>query len=814
MTSLLQNLRVAVRMLAKSPGFTAVAVVTLALGIGANTAVFSVLDTVLLRPLPYKSPEQLVLVTETLPQQGHEELGVSAAEYFDYRNRNRSFSEVAAFVRDGFNLTGEGTPLRIVAARVSASTFPLLGVKPTLGRVFNDSEDRTGTERVAIISHALWQNHFGGNPAVLGKTLKLDEQPTTIIGVMPASFLFPFDGNAPWERADLWIPVAFPADLLQDRVREFGVGLVGRLKPGVGESQAQQDMTGIADNFMKENAGVYSGTIRVSPFAHPYAVYTLQKSRQLVLLLIAAVAFVLMIACANVANLLLARANGRVREMSIRTALGASRTVLMKQCLLESSLLSVLGAGTGIILAVFLVESLRKFGPANLPRLQDVTLHPGTLLFTLLLSLATSFIFGFVPAWRLSQTSPQECLKETGQVGKARNAHRLQNIVAATEIAAALVLLIGSSLLIRSFVNVLNAPLGIQPEKALVVRTIFDHTRYPDPLKRDEAQKQLLDKLSRLPGIASAAMASHLPLSDERQIGFRLETAAPDDFHWAANSLVSPGYFGTMGISLIRGRDFNLTDRHDTPNVAVINEALAKQFLPAQDPIGKRFHWGGLAVFTIVGIAGDVRVSSLDADPPPTIYYSAFQVDRGASGRSAFVLRTTASDSSLQQGIFRAVQEQIWSVDKDLPIYGTTTISSMIAESLAQRRFTTLLMGGFAAIALLLATIGLSGVVSFIVSERTREMALRMALGAQPGQILYIVLREAGSLGVVGCLAGLALFRALSGLFEASLYQVRVFDPLAIAGVPLLLLGVTLLAAYLPAHRATQVEPLIALRYE
>jgi putative ABC transport system permease protein len=814
MAAVLDDLRYAWRMLLKSPGFTAVAVLTLTLGIGANTAVFSVVDTVLLDPLPYASPEQLVLVSETLPLQGPDELGVSAAEYFDYRNRNRSFSEVAAYEREGFNLTGQGTPVRVNAARVTSSAFALTGVKASLGRTFTAAEDRDGAEHVVLLSRALWEHHFAGNPAVLGKTLKLDENPYTIVGVMPASFRFPFDGAPASERADIWVPEAFSADRLRDRVRDFGVGLVARLKPGVGLGPAQQDVSGVAAAFMKDYPEHYSGTVRVAPTARPWAAYTAGKTRPLVFLLMAAVASLLLIACANVANLLLARSHHRSREMAIRSALGARRTQLLRQCLVESSLLSLLGAGSGIALAALLVEGLRKFGPSSLPRLQEVSLHPVALVFTVLLSLGTSVFFGFLPAWRLSQVSPEVCLKETGQIGATRKAHRMQSLVAVAEIAAALVLLIGSTLLVKSFLRVLNAPLGFEPEGALVVRTLFDRSRYPDPLQRNAAQKQLLENLSHLPGVTAVAAASHLPLSDERQIGFRLERAAPDDFHWAANSLVSPGFFRAMGMALLGGRDFDSSDRRDAPNVAIVNETMAKQYFPNQNPLGQRFQWGDRALFEVIGVVADVRISALDAEPPPMIYNSMFQVESGASGRTALVLRSGRSDDAAQQGMFRAVQDQVWSLDKDLPLYKHTTLASLISESLAQRRFTTLLMTGFAGVALVLAVIGLFGVVSFLVASRTREVAVRVALGASRPRILWLILGEGAALGLAGCFLGLGLFGALSGLFVSQLYRLSAFDPATLAVAPVALLGVTVLSAYVPARRAMRVDPIVALRYQ
>jgi predicted permease len=811
----LQDIRYGVRMLAKSPGFTTVAVFTLALGIGANTAVFSIVDTVLLRPLPYNHPERLYIVSESLPHLGGgEEVGVSAAEYFDYRDRNRSFSDVAAHETQGFNLTGEGTPLRIQAAALSASAFPLLGVQPILGQAFTAEDDRFGAGSVVVLSRSLWEGHFGSDPHILGKSVKLDEKLYTVVAVMPASFQFPSDGAARAERVDVWVPEAFSPDRLKDRVREFGVGFVGRLKPGVTAEQARSDVESIAAGFMQQYPESYAGTVRVSPRIHALASHTVERARPLVVLLMAAVACVLLIACSNVANLLLARASLRTREMAVRSAVGASRVRLLRQCVIESALLSGLGAASGVLLAQALIEGLRMFGPSNLPRLQDVTLSPVVLLFTLVISAATSLLFGFVPAWRLSKTSPQACLKEATQLGSGHGSQKLQNFVAIGEFAIALVLFIGGSLLMQSFVRLLNVPLGFNPSDTATVRTLFDRARYPDALKREAVQKEILERISHLPGVSFVAAASHLPLSDMRQIGFRLEGAGPNEFHWAENSLVSPGYFRALGIPLLRGRDFSEQDKRDTPPVAIISQKLANEYFAGQDPIGRRFQWGDREVFTIIGVAADVHVSALDADPPAMIYDSMFQVESGASARTAFVLRLARSDQNTQQGIFSAVQQQVWALDKDLPIYSTTTLAALVSESVAQRRFTTLLMDGFAIVALLLAAIGLFGVVSYLVSQRSRELGLRMALGASPAEMSWMVLKRGAALGTAGCVAGIALFLLTYRLLLANLYQTSPFDPLTLSLAPLLLFSVSLLAAYWPARRAMRVDPIVALRYE
>lgn len=810
MKTVLDHIRYSSRALRKSPGFTMVSVLTLALGIGASTALFSLVDTVLLRPLPYRDPEGLVTVTETLPLEGTDEVGVAAGEYQDYRSQNRSFSQVAAYESDGFNLTGAGQPSRVNAAKISASAFPLLGVSPVLGRTFTEDEDRSGAEKVVVLSYGLWRRSYSADEKVLGRTVKLDEQPYTIVGVMPDSFRFPFDGAPLSEMADLWVPIAFDPSRLapENRTNEFGVGLIGRLKTGVTLTQAQKDAEGIANHFMQQYG--YSGTIRVTPRVYAFSQHTTEKARPLLLLLALGVACVLLVACANVANLQLARASRRQHEMAIRSAIGAKRARLLNQCLIESMLLAVAGGAAGVLLAQVFILGLQRFGPSDVPRLHDVSLHPIALWFTLAVSLVSAVAFGFVPAWRLSKTVPVMVLREATQAGPGRSTRRLQHAVAVFEVTVAVVLLVTGGLLLKSFVRLLNSPAGFNPEGTYIVRTLFDRARYRDAANRKAVQRQLLESLRHLPGVTAVAEASHLPLSDTRQIGFRLEHAAPDDFHWAENSLVSPGYFHAMQIPLLEGRDFSEDDRPDTTSVAIISQMMARQYFHGVDPVGQRFHWGDRALFTIIGVVGDVHISALDADPPPMIYHSMFQVESGASGRTAFVLRTTG----ITQGLFATVQRQVWNVDKDLPIYNSSTLATLVSESLAQKRFTVLLLGNFAVITLLLAAVGLFGVISYFVAERTREFGVRIALGANRNSIYRQVLGRAAVLGVAGSVLGLAISVFVSRELQSSVYQVSRFDVATLVLVLLLLLGAVLLAAYLPAYRATRVDPMVALRYE
>jgi putative ABC transport system permease protein len=486
-----------------------------------------------------------------------------------------------------------------------------------------------------LLSHALWQSQYGADAAIVGKIIHLDETAYTVVGVMPASFRFPLDAAPPSEHASLWLPLAFAPDLLkpENRTMEFGVGLIGRLKANVTSQQAQNEMDRIAARFMRQYG--YSGTLRVMPHVYPFAAHSVEKARPILTLLAASVLCVLLIASANIANLLLARASTRTQEMALRLAIGANRRRIIRQCLVESSLVGFLGSLAGMVAAVILLAGLKHFGPTSLPRLRDLAIHPIVLLFAVSLSLVTSLVFGFAPAWRLSRVAPQASLRAAKQASADRSGQGLQNSVAAAEIALAFVLLIAGGLLLQSFMRLVDSPFGFNPQNAFVVRTVFDHVRYPDPVKRGAVQKQLLDRFSHLPGITAVAAASHLPLSDTRQIGFRLEHAAQDDFRVAENSLISPGYFHAMGIVLLSGRDFTLSDRQDSPSVAIINQALSRKYFAGRDPIGQRFEWGDRPLFTIVGVAADVHISSLDTDAPPMIYLNMFQVENGASVRTA-----------------------------------------------------------------------------------------------------------------------------------------------------------------------------------
>jgi predicted permease len=812
MESIGADVKFALRQLGRSPGFTTAALLTLALGIGADAAVFSLFDAVLLHPLPYRDPGSLMLITEVEPGQGKDEFGVAIQEALDYQSRSRTFAEMGTFESADFNVTGWGEPLRVKAARVSHSVFSLLGVPPILGRTFVPEEDRYGSDHVAVLSSSLWKTKYAGDPSVLGKTIKLDETPYVVVGIMPASFRFPFDGKPLSQRADVWVPDAVAPTRLDpgNRLMEFGVGLIGRLKPGLTEANARTEMTQIAVGFQREHPDVYTGNLRVEPHTYGFSGYSMQKARPLVILLMAAVTCVLLIACANVANLLLARASQRRREISIRAAVGANHLRLVRQCLVESMVLALGGAMLGVLVAQGLLSSLRFWGPQSVPRLQDAVLNPQVLLFTLALTVGTGILFGLVPAWRMSRVSPQGVLKDTSQIGTGQDGQRLLDLIAMAEVALAVVLLISGGLLLRSFVHLVETPSGFDPRGTSVVRTSFDRGRYPQGAGRSAVQRELLERFSQLPGVTGVAAASHLPMSDERQIGIRLEHSAPDDFHWAANSLVSPGYFGTMGIPLLQGRDFSPHDRPEGVPVAVVSQAFVAQYLPGQSPLGQRFFWGDRALFTVIGVAADVHIAALDAAPPPMVYNSMFQMEVGAGSRTAFLLRSSEGRSTPALEI----QKIVWSIDRDLPLYGLTSLSTLIEESLAQRRFMLQLLSAFATCAVILAAVGLFGVMSYRVEQRRREFGVRMALGADRKGILILITRKGALLGAVGCLAGLSLSAVSTSLLRSSLYNVHPFDPITFCSVPCLLLAVAILAVVVPARRAASVDPIQTLRSE
>ena len=811
METLLQDVRYGLRMLRKSPGFTAVALLVLTIGIGANVAIFSVVNTVLLRPLPYRDPGRLVMIWESLPGIGFQQVGTATGEYLDYRDRNRVFSGVAGYKNDTANLTGSGQPQRVPITRASANLFSVLGVQPMLGRTYTRDEDRPGAPKVAVLSYGLWKRRYGADRNILGRAVDLDGQPYTVIGVMPASFQFPFSSLPYSDRAELWAPVAFTQDEISDRVREFGTFAVARLKPGVSLPQAQEDVARIAAEFEKQYPQFYNGSVYVKATASPLAADIVGKVRPMLLLLLGAVGFVLLIACANLANLLLARASARSREMAVRSALGASPVRLVRQFLTESVLLAIAGGALGLFAAFWAVRLLVAFGPERVPRLQDVGVDPPVLGFAVALSLLTGLLFGIAPAWRASRGEPQSALKEAGaRAGTSRERLRLRDALVVLETACSLLLLVGAGLLLNSFVRVLRVPPGFNPNGVLIARTQFDESRYPKAEQCGLAERQIMARLRRLPGVESAGFVTNLPLADPRGIGFRIEGHPPNEFHNADNALVNEDYFRAMDIPILRGRSFRERDTPSTTLVAVINQTLARTYFPNQDPIGKRLVWGYRTPFTIVGVAGDVKFSALDAEVAPMIYMSNFQVTSGISRHAVFVVRTAGDPA----GLASAARREIWSVDKDLPVFGVTTMNDVLSSSTAQRCFSMILLGAFAVLALLMAAVGLYGVLSYSVSQRMHEMGLRMALGANARDLMRLVVRQGIRVALAGVAAGLLASVAATRLLAGMLFGVSPLDPLTFAAVVAVLVAAAALASFIPARRATRVDPMVALRYE
>ena len=803
----LQDLRYATRMLRKNPGFTAVAVVALALGIGANTAIFSVVNTVLLRPLPYKDPEQLVMVWEDASRYGYPRDTPAAANYVDWRDQNSVFSGMAAIADSNFNLTGAGEPERLKGRRVSVSMFPLLGVEPQLGRVFTAAEDQPGSHRVVLLSHRLWQRRFGADPAIAGKTLTLSDETYTVVGVMPARFEFPEKDD------ELWVPIAFSAQEAANRNRHY-LQVIARLKPGVTLAQAQSEMTTIGarlqQQYPESNAELGVATTSL----HEHLVGDIKPA---LLILLGAVGLVLLIACANVANLLLARAAIRQKEIALRVALGARRWRLLRQFLTESVLLATLGGILGLAIAYGGLLLLGSFIPENISQARTISLDLKVLGFTLLVSLLTGLIFGLAPAIQALRMNQSETLKEGGRDSvTGRSGKRLRGLLVTAEVAVSLVLLIAAGLLINSFLRLRNIDPGFKVDHLLTMKIELPEPKYEEFARRSAFYTDLVQRVQSLPGVQSAAVTTNLPLYRQgNSIGVRIEgrpDPPPGQELIVVTRIISPGYFDTMSIPLLAGRRFNDQDTDTSPNVVVISETMARRFWPGENPIGRRIAGGRVRSdadwIQIVGIVKDVRQFELNAEPRPQMYMSYRQA--GFFAPEDLVVKTDVEPASMAA----AVRKAVWEIDKDQPVSNIKTMEEILAESIARQRFSMLLLGVFAGVALLLAAVGIYGVMSYSVAQRTHEIGIRMALGAQTGAVLKLAVGYGLKLVVAGVLIGLVAAFALTRLMSTLLFGVTPTDPATFALISLLLVGVAAVASYIPARRATKVDPLIALRYE
>ena len=802
MDSFWKDVRFGLRTLAKSPGTTLAALLALALGIGANTAIFSVVNSVLLQPMPYPDSERLVLVWESNPELGFPRFTVAPPNFLDWRQQSRSFEDLAAVEFARFSLTGGEQPQAVQGARVSSSFFRLMRSEPSPGRGFRPEEDRPGAPPVAVISRALWQSRFGSDPAVVGQPIQIDGQSHTVVGIAPEGFDFPFDRQ-------IWVPIT--ADLASQGRGAHYLLVIGRLKDGVSAEEAGTEIGGIAGRLAKAYPDSNSGWGAYVVPLHESAVENIKPA--LVILLVF-VSFVLLIACANVANLLLARVVAREREIALRTALGAGRTRLIRQMLTETLVLFLSGGALGLLLAYWGTKALIALNPEGIPRAEEIGLDGGVLLFTLLVSLATGLLFGLVPALSAAGRQLVESLKEGGRAmaGGVRGRF-VRNTLIAGQVALTLILLVGAGLLIQSFARLQAVDPGFQPEGVLAVSYSLPQSSYAEPQQIAFAQ-QLLERVQALPGVTSAATVYPLPLSGENMVlAFAVEgrpAPPPNEVPSANVRAISTGYFRTMGIPILEGRAFTDRDDRRAPRVAIINRTMAKRVWSGESALGKRFTFDDPGQpdaqwLTVVGVVGEVRHATLSQEAGSEAYWPQYQNPIA----DATVMVRTASDPTALAG---PIREQVKALDPNLPVDQIRTLDDLVTASLSQSRFKTVLLSIFAGLALVLAAVGIYGVVSYSVSQRTHEIGIRMALGAERRSVLRLVVRQGMALVLAGLAVGLAGAWFGSRYLEDQVYGVSAKDPVTFLAVPLVLAAVALIANYLPARRATRVDPLVALR--
>ena len=814
MNTLLQDIRFGLRMLLKSPSVSIVATIALALGIGANTAIFSVVNAVLLRPLPFPESDSLVSLFETDTQRGLQRGSHSYPNFFDLRSQNNVFERTACYHNSDFIMTGRGEPARLQGAVVTADLFPLLGVNPELGRTFLPDDDKPSeTGRVAILSKALFQKRFGSDPAIVNQSITLDGKSYTVVGVMPESFEFPIQNDP----VELWTTIAGDASGKEPVTAQRGahfLRVIARLKPGVTQEAAQADLTTVAARLEQQYPDTNTHrSLRVEPSLKAIV----GDVRPALLILLGAVACVLLIACANVANLLLARATRRHKEMAIRAALGASRIRVIRQLLTESVLLSLLGGAVGLLLAVWWSDLLVALGKEDIPRAVHVGMDWRVLGFTLGVSVLTGLIFGLAPAFHSSKTELVESLKDGGR-GTSEGARRnvVRNVLVVTELAIAVVLLVGAGLLIQSLWRLQHVNSGLQPENVLTFNAALPETKYNSD-RQAQFFIDLRQRLETTPGVQSASTIYPLPLTGDRfVISFEIEgrPMAPKDHPSAEFFTTGVGYFKTMGIPIIKGRDFDDRDKHGSTPVVIVTEAFARRYFPNEDPIGKRIKPGissiedeDTTMRDIVGVVGDILNVDLSTETKPAYYVPQTQVP---FSQAVGVVKTVNEPHTL----ISAVTKEVAAMDQDVPLFAVKSMQEYLSSSVATPRFNTTLLAIFAGVALVLTIVGLYGVMSYSVAQRTNEIGIRLALGAQSRDVLLMVVKQGSLLIFVGLVFGLAGAYALTRLIASLLFGVTAKDPFTFVAAAVLLAIVGLLACYIPALRATKVDPMEALRCE
>ena len=803
-----RDLRYSARMLIKSPGFTAVAVLALALGIGANTAIFSVVNSVLLRPLPYSDPGRLMQLWEASARKGRSEIPASYPNFADWRDQNQVFEGVVAYSDWTFNLTGPGEPERIRSAIVSPAFFSVLGIKPIRGRVFLSGEDERGKDLVAVISESLWQRRFDSDPNIVGRSLNLDDKSFTVVGVIARGVQAPVLSD----EIELWAPISHGFGFT-NRYGHY-LNVIGRLKPDTTPQQAQADMNTIASRLEQQypESNKERG-VRVVSLGEQIV----GNFRTSLLVMLGAVVFVLLIGAANVANMLLARAAARQKEMAIRTALGAGRWRIVRQLLTESMLLSLISGSLGLLVALWGINLLVALSPGDLPRVKEVTIDLRVLGFTLAVSLLTGILFGLLPALQASRPNLNERLKAGGRSATSDiNRQRLRGFLVIAEIALSLVLLVGAGLLIRSFLRLQAVNPGFNSKNVLTMQLDLNGPNYKKGSQVIAFHDQLLERIKRLPGVQYASTRSFVPIARDASFAylrFHIEGRQPDasEGSVAFYNAVSPDYFQTMMIPLRKGRSFSDRDVRGSQNVAIVNETLARRYFGNEDAIGKRItledHPKEADWITVVGMVGDTKPRELHSEPVAELY---MPYDQQPEPGMALMIRSSSADVA----VATAVRSEVLALDKNQPVYSVRTLDSVLSDSVATPRFRTLLLGVFAGVALILADVGIYGVISYAVSQRTQEIGIRMALGARATDVLKLVVKGGMMLVLIGVAIGLAGAFALTRLLTTLLFGVTPTDLATFATVSAGLIVVALLACFIPARRATKVDPLVALRYE